>query len=234
MQGRPFSALLSNILLDDLDKELEKRGLPFVRYADDFLIFTKTRIAAQRVFRSVEKYLTSKLKLVVNRDKSRVCSTDGVTFLSYRFDGYGGRIEVSSESHLEFKKECRTILNRNHGKSTAQRLQELTWYLRGWINYFALEQRKSVFADLDKWLRRRLRACIWKQWRLPRTRIRKLKQLSVRSEEAVSHGNSRKGPWRMSRALAISIAMTTQWLTDLGLFSLSKAWSELAPKRRAA
>jgi RNA-directed DNA polymerase len=225
MQGNPLSPLLSNILLDDLDKELEKRGLPYVRYADDFLIFTKTRTAAERVFQSVEKYLTGKLKLVVNRDKSRVCSTNGVEFLSYRFDGYGGYIAVSPKSLLSFKKRCREILNRNHGKST---------HLRGWVTYFALEERKSLFEELDKWLRRRLRACIWKQWRLPSTRIRKLRQLGVRLDEATSHGNSRKGTWRMSRSLAISMAMTIQWLTDLGLFSLSKAWKELASKRRTA
>lgn len=234
MQGSPLSPLLSNILLDDLDKELEKRGLPFVRYADDFLIFTKTRNAAERVFRSVEKYLTSKLKLIVNRDKSRVCSTKGVEFSSYRFDGYSGYIEVSPKSLLRFKKRCREILNRNHGKSTRQRLRELRLYPRGWVNYFALEESKSLFEELDKWLRRRTRACIWKQWRLPSTRIRNLKQLGVRPEEAISHGNSRKGPWRMSRSLAISMAMTTQWLTEIGLFSLSKAWKELASKRRTA
>jgi len=234
MQGSPLSPLLSNILLDDLDKELEKRGLLFVRYADDFLIFTKTRIAAERVFRSVERYLTSKLKLIVNRDKSRVCTTKGVEFLSYRFDGYSGYIEVSPKSLLSFKKRCREILNRNHGKSTTQRLGELRRYLRGWVNYFALEESKSLFEELDKWLRRRTRACIWKQWRLPSTRIRNLKQLGVRLEEAISHGNSRKGPWRMSRSLAISMAMTMQWLAEIGLFSLSKAWKELASKRRTA
>ena len=234
MQGSPLSPLLSNILLDDLDKELETRGLRFVRYADDFLIFTRTAIAAQRVFRSVEKYLTRKLKLVVNRDKSCSRSTNGVEFLSYQFHGYGGQIRVSPKSLTKFKQRAREILNRNHGKSTRQRMKELTWYLRGWIGYFALEQRKSLFDTLDKWLRRRLRACIWKQWRLPRTRIRKLKQLGVRPDEAYSHGNSRKGPWRMSRSLAVSMAMTIEWLHDQGLFSLSKRWSELAPVRRTA
>jgi len=157
-----------------------------------------------------------------------------VEFLSYRFDGYSGYIEVSPKSLLRFKKRCREILNRNHGKSTRQRLRELRLYLRGWVNYFALEESKSLFEELDKWLRRRMRACIWKQWRLPSTRIRNLKQLGVRPEEAISHGNSRKGPWRMSRSLAISMAMTTQWLTEIGLFSLSKAWKELASKRRTA
>ena len=234
MQGSPLSPLLSNILLDDFDKELEKRGLRFVRFADDFLVFTKTAKAAQRVFTSVERYLTRKLKLVVNLDKSRICSTSGVEFLSYQFHGYGGQTRVSPKSLKQFKARSRKLLNRNHGKSTRQRMFELTEYLRGWIGYFALEQRKSQFDNLDKWLRRRLRACIWKHWRLPRTRIRKLKQLGVRHEEASSHGNSRKGPWRMAKSLAISLAMTNQWLEQQGLFSLSKRWSELAPVRRTA
>ena len=234
MQGSPLSPLLSNILLDDFDKELEKRGLRFVRYADDFLVFTRTAIAAKRVFQSVEKYLTRKLKLVVNRDKSRICSTNGVEFLSYQFHGYGGQIRVSPKSIKQFKECARELLNRNHGKSTSQRLKELKEYLRGWIGYFALEQRKSEFDTLDKWLRRRLRACIWKQWRLPRTKVQKLKQLGVRHEEAYSHGNSRKGPWRMSKTLAIQMAMPIEWLNDLGFFSLLKRWRELAPLRRNA
>ena len=234
IQGSPLSPLLSNILLDDLDQELEARGLHFVRYADDFLVFTRTAIAAQRVFRSVERFLTRQLKLVVNRDKSRIGSTDGAEFLAYQFHGYSGQIRVSPKSLRKFKQRARELLNRNHGMSTRQRLQELNRYLRGWIGYFALEQRKSQFGTLDKWLRRRLRACIWKQWRLPRTRIRKLKQLGVPHDEAYSHGSSRKGPWRMSKSFAVSMAMSIQWLTDQGLFNLSKRWSELAPVRRTA
>ncbi len=234
MQGSPLSPLLANIMLDDLDKELEARGLRFVRYADDFLIFTRTAIAAQRVFQSVEKYLTRKLKLIVNRDKSRTCATNEVEFVGYQFHGFGGQLRVSEKSLKKFKQRARELLNRNHGKSTGQRMRELSQYLSGWIVYFAHEQRKSVFSNLDKWLRRRLRACIWKQWRLPRTRIQKLKHVGVAQEEAYSHGNSRKGPWRLAKSLALSMAMTVTWLTDLGLFNLSKRWSELAHVRRTA
>lgn len=182
----------------------------------------------------MEKFLIRKLKLVVNRDKSRTCTTNGVEFLSYQFHGYGGQIRISPKSLTKFKQRAREILNRNHGRSTRARLKELTQYLRGWIGYFALEQRRSLFDNLDKWLRRRLRACIWKQWRLPRTRIRKLKQLGVHPEQAYSHGNSRKGPCRLAKSLAVSIGMSIAWLTDLGLLSLSKRWSELAPVRRTA
>lgn len=234
MQGGPLSPLLGNVMLDDFDKVLEYRGLRFVRYADDFLVFTKTAIAARRVFRSVGRYLTRKLKLVVNRQKSSTCSTEGVEFLGYQFHGYGGQIRVSPKNIKKFKQRSRELLNRNRGISTRKRLYELTMYLRGWIGYFALDQRRSMFATLDKWLRRRLRACIWKQWRLPSTRIQKLKQLGVRHEEAYSHGNSRKGPWRLANSLAISMAMTTQWLTDQGLLNLADRWNELAPLRRNA
>ena len=234
MQGGPLSPLLGNVLLDDFDKLLESRGLRFVRYADDFLVFTKTAIAARRVFGSVGRYLTRKLKLVVNRQKSCTCSTDGVEFLGYQFHGYGGQIRVSPKNIKKFKQRSRELLNRNRGMSTRRRLYELTLYLRGWIGYFALDQRRSLFATLDKWLRRRLRACIWKQWRLPRTRVQKLKQLGVRHDEAYSHGNSRKGPWRLAKSLAISMAMPTQWLTDQGLFNLADRWSQLAHLRRNA
>ena len=238
-QGGPLSPLLANILLDGLDKKLESRGLKFVRYADDFLVFTRTAIAARRVFVSVGRFLTRKLKLVVNRQKSKVCSTAGVEFLGYQFHGYqfhgyGGQIRVSPKNIIKFKKRARELLNRNRGVSTRKRLYDLKLYLRGWIGYFALDQRRSMFGTLDKWLRRRLRACIWKQWRLPRTRIQKLKQLGAGPDEANSHGNSRKGPWRMSKTLAISMAMTTQWLKDQGLLNLADLWSELAPSRRNA
>ena len=234
MQGGPLSPFLANIMLDDLDKELERRELHFVRYADDFLIFTKTEIAAQRVFESVDRYLTQKLKLVVNRQKSRVCRTAGVEFLGYEFHGYSGQIRVSEKNLKKFKQRVGEILRRNRGISMTQRLRELGQYLRGWMNYFALEQRKSISVTLDKWLRRRLRACYWKQWRLPIARVRKLVGLGIRAEEAYSHGNSRKGCWRMSKTLAVQMALTTAWLTDQGLVNLAAIWIKFAPRRRTA
>jgi RNA-directed DNA polymerase len=141
---------------------------------------------------------------------------------------------VSEKSVKKFKERSREILNRNRGISMTQRLKELRQYLQGWMGYFAIEQRKSLSRELDKWLRRRLRACYWKQWRKPTARVRKLRQLGVGDEEAYSHGNSRKGPWRMSKTLAVHTALTTQWLTDHGLFSLEDQWNKLAPRRRIA
>lgn len=234
MQGGPLSPLLANILLDDLDKELEARGLNFVRYADDFLVFVKSEVAAQRVFASVERYLTTKLKLVVNRDKSRVCRTDGVEFLGYQFHGYGGQIRVSPKNVLKFKQRASEILRRNRGISMSRRLNELRLYLRGWIDYFVLEQRKSLAVSLDKWLRRRVRACYWINWRLPRTRLKKLKALGVSHDEAYPFAHSGKGPWRLSMTSGVQRAMSNTWLTGQGLFALADRWSELAPKRRTA
>ena len=234
MQGGPLSPFLANIMLDDFDKELERRGLPFVRYADDFQIFTKTEAAAKRVFDSVERYLTRKLKLVVNHQKSCVCRTAGVEFLGYEMHGGGGQIRVSAKSVAKFKERSREILNRNRGVSIGQRLKELGQYVRGWMGYFSLEQRKSLSRDLDKWLRRRLRACYWKQWRKPSVRVRKLRELGIRRDQAYSHGNSRKGCWRMSGTLAVQMAFTTQWLTDQGMVSLEDQWNKSAPRRRNA
>lgn len=234
MQGGPLSPLLANILLDDFDKELEARGLNFVRYADDFLVFVKSEVAAQRVFTSVERYLTSKLNLVVNRDKSRVCRTDGVEFLGYHFHGYSGQIRVSPKNVKKFKQRAGEILRRNRGTSMPRRLHELRLYLRGWIEYFVLEQRKSLTLMLDKWLRRRVRACYWSNWRLPRTRLKKLKALGVSHDAAYPFAHSGKGPWRLSMTSGVQRAMSNAWLTDQGLFALADRWSELAPKRRTA
>jgi len=231
MQGGPLSPLLANILLDDLDKELESRGLNFVRYADDFLIFVRTEIAANRVFGSVERFLTQRLKLVVNRDKSRVCKTAGVEFLGFCFHGLGGQIRISQKNIAKFKQRSIEITRRVGGISLEHRLFVLGRYLRGWIDYFVLEQHKSVVRDLDKWLRRRIRACIWKTWRLPRTRVSQLKQLGIKHEDALGFGCSRKGPWRLAKTSGLQRGMSNQWLADQGLFSLLERWSELAPKR---
>ena len=234
MQGGPLSPLLANILLDDFDKELERRGHRFVRYADDFLVFTKTSKAAWRVYVSVGRYLTRKLKLVVNRQKSRICSTDGVEFLGFIFLGYGGQIRISSKNIKKFKDRVRQITRRKRGVSMAHRCQELRRYFQGWMGYFSLVPLKSIFNKLDKWSRRRLRSCYWKQWRRPRTRIANMRKLGVREREAVTHGVSSKGPWVMSKTEAMHIAITIDYLRKAGLVSLEELWNKFAPKWRTA
>lgn len=234
MQGGPLSPLLANILLDDFDKELERRGHHFVRYADDFLVFTKTREAARRVYASVGRYLTRKLKLVVNRQKSRICGTDGVEFVGFIFVGYGGQIRVSPKNIQKFKDRVRQITRRNRGVSMARRYQELRWYFQGWVGYFRLVPIKSFFSEMDKWVRRRIRSCYWKQWKNPRTRIANLTKLGIREKEAVTHGVSSKGPWVMSSSQAVHEALSVAFLQESGLASLLEIWSKLTAKKRTA
>jgi RNA-directed DNA polymerase len=234
MQGGPLSPLLGNILLDDFDKALERRGLRFVRYADDFLVFTKTEKSAKRVFASVERYLTQKLKLVVNQQKSRTCSTDGVEFLGFRFTGYSGQIRVSPKNVTKFKQRVRKITRRARGISMTARMKELGAYLRGWTGYFALVPIKSFFVALDKWVRRRLRSCYWRQWRKPQTRIRKLLSLGLAKNEAVPFGSCSRGAWFMSHCRSVQSTLSNEYLAKSGLVNLSEIWSKLAPKMRTA
>jgi RNA-directed DNA polymerase len=234
MQGGPLSPLLANVLLDDLDKELESRGLRFVRYADDFQVYVKTHRSARRVFASVERFLTRKLKLVVNQQKSRIAKASGVEFLGFQFVGRRGEIRVTAKNLAKFKQQVRAITGRSRGIAMRRLLGELRQYLRGWMGYFALAATKGIFASLDEWIRRRVRLCFWKRWRLPRTRIRKLKQLGVPHDVAVPHSTSRKAYWRLAKTLGGHLGMTRQWLLDQGLVFLRYLWSELAPLRRTA
>ena len=231
MQGGPLSPILANILLDDFDKELESRGLHFVRYADDFLVFTKTSEAAQRVARSIENYLTRKLRLVVNHQKSRICHTDGVEFLGFSFVGYGGNFRVSPKNQKKFKDRVREITRRNRGVSMSHRLLELRRYIQGWVGYFSLVPMKTYFEILDKWVRRRIRSCYWKHWRNPRTRIRNLRKLGFRRDQAVTHGYSSKGAWVMSSSQAVHEALSIAYLTQQGLVSLLTIWQKLTARK---
>jgi RNA-directed DNA polymerase len=233
-QGGPLSPLLSNILLDDLDRELQRRGLRFARYADDFLILVRTHHAARRVFASVSRFLTRKLKLVVNQQKSRITRADGVEFLGFVFCTRRAELRVTAKNLSRLKTRVREITGRSRGVSMTRMLRELGRYLRGWMGYFGLAATKSVFSRLDEWIRRRVRMCYWKQWRYPRTRIRKLVQLGVSRDQAISHGASRKGYWRLSRTLGGQCGMTKQWLRSQGLVFLRYLWGDLAPLRRTA
>jgi RNA-directed DNA polymerase len=231
MQGGPLSPLLANILLDDFDKELENRGLHFVRYADDFLVFTKTSKAAERVARSIEEFLTRKLKLVINHDKSRICKTAGVEFLGFAFEGYGGQIRVSPKNTKKFKDRVREITRRNRGVSMSHRLTELRRYFQGWVGYFSLVPIKTYFVILDQWVRRRIRSCYWKQWRRVRTRIQNLLKLGIRKDEAVTHGSSSKGPWVMSSSQAVHEALSLEYLKGQGLANLFTIWEKLTVRK---
>jgi RNA-directed DNA polymerase len=233
-QGGPLSPLLSNVLLDDLDKELERRGLRFVRYADDFQIFVRSERSAQRVFASVKRYLTQHLKLVVNEDKSSVRPALGCEYLGFTFIGKRVTIKVAPKKLNAFKQRIKALTGRSVGISMKRRLTDLNRYVRGWIGYFGLARQFEEIADLDGWVRRRIRLCYWKQWRHPRTKVKNLVALGVSLDMAIKHAISRKKYWRMSRTPALRYAMPNKWLEQQGLLSLKQLWYESASLRGTA
>jgi RNA-directed DNA polymerase len=233
-QGGPLSPLLSNVLLDDLDKELERRGLRFVRYADDFQIFVRSERSAHRVFASVKRYLTQTLRLVVNEDKSSVGPSLGCEYLGFTFTGKRATIKVAPKKLKAFRHRIKELTGRSRGISMERRLTDLNRYVRGWIGYFGLARQFDDIATMDGWIRRRVRMCYWKQWRLPRTKVKNLVALGVSLDMAIKHAVSRKKYWRMSRTPALRYAMSSQWLGQQGLLSLKQLWYELASLRGTA
>ncbi len=221
-QGGPLSPLLANVLLDDLDKRLESRQLRFARYADDFTICVKSSSAGHRVLAWVSRFLTTKLKLVVNEAKSRVVKTNDLHFLGFTFRGK--KIRWSAQALKDFKHRVRRLTKRSWGISMQRRLRALRLYIQGWINYFGLSEYYRPLPGLDEWIRRRIRMCYLKQWCKPRTRIRNLIQLGTRTRTAVSLGLSSKGPYRLARTLATQSGMTNRWLAQQGLVSVRELW----------
>jgi RNA-directed DNA polymerase len=225
-QGSPLSPLLSNVLLDDLDQELARRGHRFARYCDDFLLVVKSRRAADRVKASLTRFLQHHLKLEINETKSSVGPTHESTFLGFTFQGT--RISWSPEAFQNFRHRLRKLTGRSWGVSMAYRIRKLNEYIRGWIHYFGLSQYYRPLPELDAWLRRRLRMCFWKQWRSVRTKVRELLKLGTAKKTAILTALSRKGPWHLSRTLATQTGMTNQWLSDtLGLVSIRALWISL-------
>jgi RNA-directed DNA polymerase len=224
-QGSPLSPLMSNILLDDLDKELEARGHRFARYMDDLVILVKSRRAGRRVMVKISRYLTQKLKLKVNRQKSRVVKIEELEFLGFTFRGI--RIFVCDQALRDFKHRLRGLTSRSWGVSMAERFERLSRYLRGWMNYFGISQYYRPIEELDGWLRRRIRMCYWKQWRRPRTRITNLLKLGTTKRQSILTGISRKGYWRLSKTLATHTGMTNEWLDQQGLLSIKQLWMKV-------
>jgi RNA-directed DNA polymerase len=221
-QGSPLSPLLANIVLDDLDKELEKRKHTFARYADDFIILVKSKRAGERVMQSITRFLTKKLKLAVNADKSKVAEISQCKFLGFVF--VGKQIRWSEPAFREFKRRVREITGRSWGISMEERLQKLAAYLRGWMNYFGISEYYRPLPDIDGWIRRRLRMCYWKQWRRPRTKIKNLLKLGVWLDNAIKAGMSSKSYWRLSKTLATQSGMTNEWFAKQGLVSVREIW----------
>ncbi len=228
-QGGPLSPLLANILLDDLDKELEKRGHVFVRYADDCNIYVKSERAGLRVMASVRKLLTGKLKLKVNESKSGVDRPWKRKFLGFSFYKINGKvgIRIHPKSIRKFKETIRKITNRNHSRNFEERLQNLAVVTRGWINYFGIAEAKRVMEEIDMWTRRRLRACLWKQWKRIKTKHDNLVKLGVNKAKAWEWANSRKGYWRIAGSYILSTTLTNKFLEEKGYKSLLKQYRKV-------
>ena len=221
-QGGPLSPLLANIVLDDLDKELERRGHRFVRYADDFLILARSQRAAERIMAGTKRFIERKLKLKVNETKSQVAKTDQTNFLGFTFKG--GKIRWSDKAFAEFKRRVKRLTGRSWFVSMAYRLEKLAQYVRGWMNYFGISEYYRPLPEIDHWLRRRVRMCYWKQWRYVRTKVRNLLKLGTHPGVAIPMCLSRKGPWKCARTMATQTGMTNKWLKDQGLLSVKELW----------
>lgn len=221
-QGGPLSPLLANILLDDLDRELKGRGHRFVRYADDLMVLVKSERAGQRVKASLTTYLGRQLKLPVNEKKSQVAKIDQCVFLGFTFKR--GKLRWSDAAFADFKHRIRELTGRSWGVSMHYRFQKLGQYLRGWLGYFGISEYYRPIPELDEWLRRRVRMCYWKQWRLTRTKVGNLLKLGVGKRTAILTGISSKSYWHLSRSQATQVGMTNDWLKAQGLVSIRDLW----------
>lgn len=213
-QGGPLSPLLANLLLDQLDRELEKRGHRFVRYADDVSIYVKSERAGRRVLQSVSNFLTTKLKLNVNKSKSRVDTPRHRSLLGFSI-GKAGRVFVSDKSIRRLKNRIRELTGRTRGRRVEQIVREVATYLKGWRQYFNYAYNKQMFRELTAWIKRRLRCYMWKQW--GRAGYRELRKRGVSRDLAWNTCKSHHGPWRLSRSPALAYALTTRYFVELGL-----------------
>jgi RNA-directed DNA polymerase len=215
-QGGPLSPLLSNIMLDDLDKELERRGHSFVRYADDCNIYVKTERAGQRVMESVKHFLTRKLKLKVNEKKSAVGKPQERKFLGFSFTwGKELKRRIAPAALKRFKMKVRELMGR--GGSIPQTVKNLAKYLTGWRGYFGFSQTPTVLQGLESWIRRRLRSIIWRQWKRGKTRYKELRQRGISHYQAAVAAGAPKGPWRMARHATVQQAFPNVYFDSLGL-----------------
>jgi len=227
-QGGPLSPLLSNIMLDDLDKELEQRGHKFVRYADDCNIYVKTQRAGKRVMESVKTFLEKKLKLKVNPKKSKVDRASRVKFLGFSFFKRKGEvlIRVANRSRERFCEKLRRLTKRTRSGKLEDVIREINRYTMGWIGYYRLANTPSVYEDLDSWIRRRLRQMIWKRWKRGPTRYKELVKMGIPRWKA-QEGAGGRSPWHMSKSPVIHEALSNAYFRNSGLKSLKTRYQEL-------
>lgn len=221
-QGGPLSPLLSNILLDRLDKELERRKLCFARYADDFIILVKEKQEGEAILQDITKWLSLKLKMVVNTVKSKVAPINKCGYLGFTF--VSKKVRCTEETMDDFRHNLKRLTGRSWGVSMSYRFNKLRLYIRGWMNYFGIAQYYKPFASIDEWLRRRIRMCYLKQWRLKRTRVAMLVKLGVPRDFAVLTGSSGKSYWRLSKTQATNAGISNAWLDKQGLVNIKNLW----------
>ncbi len=230
-QGGPLSPLLSNVLLDEFDKELERRGHRFVRYADDLQVFVKSKASGDRVLASLESFLWKRLRLKVNREKSAVDRPWRRKFLGFSVTAnLKPRLRVSAQAVMRLKQKLRPLLRAGRGRRLSTVISALKPILTGWAAYFGIASVKADFEKLDMWIRRKLRCIIWRQWKTPRTRFRKLRAHGVYASRAAKAAWNGRGPWWNAGASHMNLVLQTKTLGQLGLTSLADARLRLAAR----
>lgn len=226
-QGGPLSPLLGNIMLNECDHELEKRGHHFVRYADDLMIFCKSKKAARRTLEHILPYIEKKLFLKVNREKTKVSHINRVKYLGYSFYIYRGegRLRIHPKSIRKLKDKIREITGRSNGMGIEERKTKLNQMVRGWTNYFKLADAKGLLIGLDEWLRSRIRMVTWKQWKRIQTRYENLKKVGISEEQAWMWANTRKGYWRIAHSPILSRALSNKRFERAGYLSFTECYS---------
>ena len=226
-QGGPLSPLLGNIMLNECDHELARRGHRFVRYADDLMIFCKSKKAASRTLDHILPYIEEKLFLKVNREKTQVAYVGKVKYLGYGFYIYKGegRLRIHPKSVRRFKEKIREITGRSNGMGIEARKIRLNQTVRGWMNYFKLSDAKKLVQSLDKWIRSRIRMVTWKRWKKVRTRFKNLKRMGIKEEQAWMWSNTRKGYWRTAHSPILLIALSNERFKRAGYLSLMECYS---------
>ena len=231
-QGGNLSPLLANIYLNEFDQEFQKRGVPCIRYADDIVLLAKSKRASERLLGSSTKYLEEKLKLTVNREKSRTVSVFAIRnfrFLGFALgrNGSGIYVRVHPKSWKKFKSRLKDLSSRRSVQSIKPSLEKIKVYARGWLNYYGIASMKSNIEEINGWLYHRIRMCIWKQWKKPKTKVRNLIRMGVPEDLALQAGNSRRGYWFTTHTVAVNMAMTKERLIGSGFYDLVTAYQSV-------
>lgn len=232
VQGGNLSPLLANIYLNEFDQEFSRRGVPCIRYADDIVLLAKSKRASERLLESSTRYLEEKLKLTVNREKSRTVSVFAIRnfkFLGFALgrNGSGIYVRVHPKSWKKFKSKLKDLSSRRSVQSIRPSLEKIKVYARGWLNYYGIASMKKNIDEINGWLYHRIRMCIWKQWKKPKTKVRNLMRMGVPKDLAWQAGNSRRGHWFTTHTVAVNMAMTKERLISSGFYDLATAYQSV-------